>query len=105
MNQYQILKKSPQLKMLAKPIKYHHDRYWGGNPSGLKRDEIPLTSQIIHIADRIEVLIDDNQTPVLINNIKEFTENLIDTYAQASNKLHAEHAKLKSKRTVKDLIS
>lgn len=58
---YNILKDSPQLGILAEPIRYHHDRYCGGNPSGLIGKEIPLLSRIIHIADRIEVQIDKSQ--------------------------------------------
>lgn len=58
---YNILTNSPLLIEIAIPIRYHHDRYCGGNPSGLKGDEIPLLSRIIHIADRIEVMIDKNE--------------------------------------------
>lgn len=54
---YQILKDSPQLKHLANPIRHHHDRFLGGNPTGLAGQDIPLASRIIHLADRIEVLI------------------------------------------------
>lgn len=56
---YNILKESPQLGVLATPIRYHHDRFNGNNPSGLKGNDIPLLSRIIHIADRIEVQIDN----------------------------------------------
>ncbi len=60
-NGYQILKDSQQLEVLATPIRYHHDRYKGGNPSGLKGQDIPLISRIIHISDRIEVGINKNK--------------------------------------------
>lgn len=58
---YCILKDSTRLGILAEPIRYHHDRFCGGNPSGLVGTEIPLLSRIIHVADRIEVQIDDSQ--------------------------------------------
>ncbi len=58
---YQILKDSPQLNHLALPIRHHHDRYLGGNPTGLSGQDIPLASRIIHLADRIEVLIESDQ--------------------------------------------
>jgi putative nucleotidyltransferase with HDIG domain len=54
---YLLLKDSIQLGDLAEPIRYHHDRWAGGNYSGLKEEKIPLISRIIHIADRVEVLI------------------------------------------------
>ncbi|CQR75115.1 Cyclic di-GMP phosphodiesterase response regulator RpfG [Sporomusa ovata DSM 2662] len=58
---YRILKESARLGILAEPIRYHHDRFCGGNPSGFVGTEIPLLSRIIHVADRIEVQIDDSQ--------------------------------------------
>lgn len=72
---YNILKESPQLGLLAIPIRYHHDRFNGKNPSGLNGKDIPLISRIIHIADRIEVQIDKechifNQCNDIISNIE-----------------------------------
>ena len=54
---YMLLKDSPQLSPLAAVIRHHHDRYAGGNPSGLSGGAIPLASRIIHLADRLEVSI------------------------------------------------
>lgn len=58
---YLLLKDSMQLGDLAEPIRYHHDRWVGGNYSGLKEQTIPLISRIMHIADRIEILIHPNE--------------------------------------------
>lgn len=58
---YQILNNSPLLHEIAIPVRHHHDRYCGGSPSGLIGEQIPLLSRIIHIADRIEVIIDKNK--------------------------------------------
>lgn len=58
---YDILKNSTRLAVLAEPIRFHHDRFCGGNPSGFIGKQIPLLSRIIHLADRIEVAIDDSQ--------------------------------------------
>jgi len=38
-------------------IASHHDRYAGGNRSGLSGAAIPLASRVIHLADRLEVSI------------------------------------------------
>lgn len=54
---YWLLRESPQLSSLATVVRYHHDRYSGGNPSGFSGQQIPLTSRIIHAADRMEVSI------------------------------------------------
>lgn len=58
---YLLLKDSVQLGDLAEPIRYHHDHWAGGNYSGLRGEQIPLISRILHIADRIEILIRNNE--------------------------------------------
>ncbi len=41
-------------------IKYHHENYDGSGFFGLKEDEIPLFSQIIHLADSLDLNFDLN---------------------------------------------
>jgi len=38
-------------------IRCHHDNWCGNNSSGLAKNAIPLTSRIIHLVDRLDVLI------------------------------------------------
>lgn len=56
---YDLLKDSPQLGVLAEPILHHHDFWNGSSPSGLAGEQIPVASRIIHIADRLEVMLKD----------------------------------------------
>lgn len=58
---YEFLKDSRVFGELAKFIRYHHDAWKGNNPSGFVGGQIPLLSRIIHIADRVDRLIDDNR--------------------------------------------
>jgi len=51
------------MTVLAKCL-FHHDRWSGGNPSGYEKSRIPLIGRIIHLTDRITVLIGD-ETPIL----------------------------------------
>jgi HD-GYP domain-containing protein (c-di-GMP phosphodiesterase class II) len=48
----------------ARKVLFHHDRWSGGNPSGYEKSRIPLIGRIIHLTDRITVLIGD-ETPIL----------------------------------------
>ena len=75
---FQILQKSQLLNSIAEPIRYHHDKYAGPNPSGLTKDTIPLLSQIIHISDRFEVLIHDDK------DIIPQSEQIVDKMIQCS---------------------
>lgn len=54
-----LLRGNRSLKHLAGVIASHHDRWTGNNPSGLKGDSIPLHSRIIHLADRLDIMIAD----------------------------------------------
>ncbi|MDD4801461.1 MAG: HD domain-containing protein [Syntrophomonas sp.] len=54
---YELMCHNVSLQHLAPIILSHHDRWSGGNPSGLAQDHIPLASRIIHLADRIEILL------------------------------------------------
>lgn len=53
----QILEPIQELKEVARDIKHHHERINGkGYPDRLKRDEIPLVSRIIAVADAFEAM-------------------------------------------------
>lgn len=47
----------PIFAPLGEIIASHHDRWQGANPSGLSGDAIPLASRIIHLADRLDVVL------------------------------------------------
>ncbi len=51
---YEILKKSSDLKDIAKLVRHHHE-WWNGSgyPSGLAGSEIPLGAQILQVADSV----------------------------------------------------
>ena len=57
-NGARILGKFPLFEPMADIVLHHHDRYLGGNPSGVSGEDIPLSSRILHLSDRIDVLID-----------------------------------------------
>lgn len=75
---YRLLKDSPQLGVLAEPIRHHHDKWDGTSPSGLSGGEIPLLARIINLADRIDVMIKDKtwifeQRPVILAEIQKLS--------------------------------
>lgn len=54
---------------------------------------------------RVEVvLIDRNNNPILIENIKEFYDEIFSRYFEATNMYHTEYSRLRSCRTVDDLL-
>lgn len=57
---YQILSAVSEYDDIAKIVLFHHERYDGrGYPNGLYRDEIPIESRIIAVADAFDAMIRD----------------------------------------------
>lgn len=55
---YEIIAHIEALKGVVDGVRYHHERYDGkGYPCGLKGDEIPVTAQIISVADTFDAMI------------------------------------------------
>ena len=50
------------------------------------------------------VIIDDNKTPTLIDNVEEFNKKITAMYDTATRKYLVEFKKIKSKRSVEELI-
>ena len=57
---YQIATAAEELRPLAEPILYHHERWDAkGYPAGLGTDDIPLLSRIISIVDAYDAMVND----------------------------------------------
>lgn len=50
------------------------------------------------------IFLDDNQSPVLVNNLKEFYSKLLSAYTEALNEYYVEFEKLKKQRNTKGLV-
>jgi len=54
-------KESPLLKRAIEICRYHHERWDGkGYPEGLKGDQIPISAQVVSVAETYEFLTDKN---------------------------------------------
>lgn len=57
LSQIEIYKDEPLIKVANEICRWHHERYDGkGYPDGLKGDEIPISAQIVSIADVYDAL-------------------------------------------------
>lgn len=80
---YELLKDSLQFGILAETIRHHHDKWDGSSPSGLAGKDIPITSRIINLADRLEILLKDKvyifeQRPDMLSAIRELSGSYFD---------------------------
>ncbi|MEA1975798.1 MAG: HD domain-containing protein, partial [Bacillota bacterium] len=73
---YDILSESESLNKIAWHILFHHERWDGkGYPSGIGKDEIPVISQIISVADAYDAMTSDR--PYRKKFTKEYAVNEI----------------------------
>jgi putative nucleotidyltransferase with HDIG domain len=56
-----IIKKLPLDECVSRFIKFHHESWDGSGPNGLAGSHIPEEAQIIHIADMVEFIYNDEQ--------------------------------------------
>ena len=93
------LEQSEELKQICYDIiRYHHERYDGkGYPDGLKGDEIPVSAQLVSLADVYDALINERCYKDAFSNEKAFnmimngecgtfSPKLLETFKQVRDK-------------------
>lgn len=50
------------------------------------------------------ILVDDNNTPIEINDLELFLEDILSNYFESSNTYHQQYAELSKKRNIKALV-
>lgn len=84
------------LDSIAGIVLSHHDRWKGGNQTGKSRTDIPLASRIIHLVDRVDVLIRSDRNVLdqcreILSRLRElagevFDPDLVSLFEKLSNK-------------------
>ena len=69
-----------------------------------EKELISFVSTLIETKHDSAIIIDSKNNPINIENLKEFRDNLLEAYHQASNELYTEHRRLKKSRNVKAII-
>ncbi len=80
-NGYLLLKDFPALKLSARLIRFHHVSWDNGKGRKFMGHMVPYDSQVLHLADRVAVLISKNQE--ILGQVKRIT----DVIASNSSKL------------------
>jgi len=93
---YQLLKNFPPLKKAALLVRYHHLPWRDGRGSELAGDLVPLGSHILHLADRVDILIDkDHEILGQVGGIRQkigersgslFIPSLVEAFSELSSK-------------------
>jgi len=78
--------------------------YFNGGQFTVKQELVSFCQALIALKQTETILVDDNGIPVEIEELVEFTKNVVGVYFAATNKYLIEYNKLKSNRTVEGII-
>jgi hypothetical protein len=77
--------------------------YDNGGTFTITKEMITFVKVLVDKGNKDAVLIDDNDLPIMIDNLEKFYEELVTSYFEASNAYYTEYQKLKTKRSVEAL--
>lgn len=94
-NQKRVLKEQYQNNIIF---------YYKGGQFTVTQQLLSFCQSLIQLEQTSVVLIDDTEIPVEIEDLTEFTNEIVNVYWKATNSYLIEYNKLRSNRTVKGII-
>lgn len=78
--------------------------YFQGSSFTVTRELIVFVHTLTELENTESIILDDNNIPQNVTNLKEFLTNILNVYGQATNLYLAKYVDLKSKRRVEGLV-
>jgi hypothetical protein len=78
--------------------------YFQGSTFTVTRELIVFVHTLTELGNTESVILDDNNIPLNVVNLKEFLNNILNVYGQATNLYLAKYAEIRSKRRVEGLV-
>lgn len=78
--------------------------YLNGGKFSVNRELITFCQLLVNTDQQSSVLIDDNQTPIEVEDLQKFLEDVLDIYFTTSYEYLDKYNKLKKNRTVNGLV-
>lgn len=79
--------------------------YFQGSSFTIDKSLITFISTLLAHSTTSAVILDDNNIPVEIPNLKEFLDEILSTYFSATNEYLVKYNQIKTKRRVDDLMA
>lgn len=79
--------------------------FFNGATFKVNRELINFAKTLLDLDHTDAVLLDDNNLPVDIPDLKVFLDSLLSVYASATNKYQTQYQKIKNSRSVESLLS
>lgn len=78
--------------------------YLNGGKFSVNRELITFCQLLVNTDQQSSVLIDDNQTPIEVEDLQKFLEDVLDIYFTTSYEYLDKYNELKKNRTVNGLV-
>lgn len=95
-NQRRILKEQYQNDLI---------HYYNSGQFTASQELISFCQSLLYLKQTETVLIDDNNIPIAVENLKLFTDTIVGVYFKAANKYLTEYNKIRTNRTVEGVIT
>lgn len=79
--------------------------YLNGGKFSVNRELITFCHTLLQSKQSSAVLIDDNETPVNVEDLQKFTDEILDIYFRASYEYLDKYNEIKKNRTVEGLVN
>jgi hypothetical protein len=93
-----------QKRLLQEQYQENLIYYFNGGQFTITQQLISFCQSLIAMSQPSTILIDDNKTPIEIENLNDFSQELCSKYFEASNKYLTEYNKIKSNRSVESIM-
>ena len=94
-----------QKRMLSEKYQESLLYFYNGGQFTVTKELINFVRLLVdNHADASVVITDDNDIPLIIDDIEAFYQDIINVYFEASNSYHSEYMKLKTQRSVENLV-
>jgi hypothetical protein len=78
--------------------------YYKGGQFSVTQELISFCQSLQNLEQETVVLTDDNQQPIEVDPLQDFLNDILNVYAEASNKYLSEFNKIKQNRSVEGII-
>lgn len=95
-NQKRILKEQYQDNLL---------HYFSGGRFTVTQQLISFCQSLLFLDQSETILVDDNDIPIYIEDLKQFSSDIVSVYWQATNRYLTEYNKLKINRSVESIFN
>lgn len=79
--------------------------YFNGGQFTASQQLISFCQALLALKQVEAILVDDNNIPVEVEDMAEFTTKIMNTYFLASNRFLSEYTKLKTNRSVEGIVT